>query len=128
MSSINCFGHQNGFEHFVIDAQELTQVYDLGYAFQEIDPKEYTLDANTGIKVWAEPRLALYISARAFNFPEELITIRYAVTRTKYAHGLIPTADDESNLLVFVISRLASDIETTKKGIPGEVVSGFIMI
>lgn len=128
MTKQNCFGHQNGFEHFTIDDSELEQEYDLGFKFRDDDPIEWKIHPMTGVKVWPEPKLVLYISAVAFSFPEERITIKYALTRSRFREGIAPSVSDYKYLRGEANKRLQGDVNITRKRLPGEVSSDFIML
>ena len=72
--------------------------------------------------------MVLFISAVAYDFQAERITIKYALTRSNFSKGIAPTQADIDYLQEEAKKRLRDDINRTRNPVPGEASSDYIML
>lgn len=114
---VTCLDHTNGFEHFVGQLGGLEEEFDLGIKFEERDPDEYSIDQTTGVKVWPEPVLSLYVSVKQVPaFHRSPVTLHYGLTRSRFSGGPTSNEADRQRLLELAIPLLISDLRLLKSG------------
>ena len=107
-----CLGHVNGFQHLAVDLGGLEAQVDLGFKFEQENSNKSSTDPNTGVTVWAEPLLALYVSVQLEGSPPGSgQTLHYGLTRSKFAGGLTATDEDRDRLLGLATPHILQDIE-----------------
>jgi hypothetical protein len=112
-----CLGHENGFQHLEVKPAGQENEYDLGFKLEEKESDSYSIDSITGIKVWAEPELVLYISVKDLRRgnPNSL-TLHYALTRSEFANKLSAGDADRDELLKRAMPRLRADLKSLRDG------------
>ena len=93
-----CTDQVNGFRHLRLELGGLEDDYDLGFKFENMESDKFRLDSTTGVKAWAEPLLLLYVSVTHRSSPRSSQTLRYGLTRSKFARGLTSNPDDSERL------------------------------
>jgi hypothetical protein len=73
--------------------------FDLGYKFEEKESDACSINSETGVKAYAEPFLALYVSARRKSSEGESRTLHYALPRSSFKGGLHPNESDRQRLV-----------------------------
>lgn len=117
----SCNNHVNGFEH--LSVEELGGYYDVGVKFEEQESSQQERDPNTGLQVWGEPLLILYVSVAHPSLPERP-TLRYGLTRSKFESGLRSGLGDRRRLLDMAWPHIVSDAQAlTIKKIPKAATS-----
>jgi len=112
-----CMGHMNGFEHFAGQLSGLDEQFDLGIKFEERESDEYSIDPITGVKVWPEPFLALYVSVKQVDLGDlPPLTLHYGLTRSKFSAGLTSNQMDRHRLLDLALPELRSDLNLLDHG------------
>ncbi len=92
---VTCNNHTNGFEHL---DQPGIDGYDLGVRYKEEDSDSFMVQPETGVKAWAEPHLAMYVSVRNSK-TDELHTLRYGLTRSHFADGALTARQVDKDAL-----------------------------
>jgi hypothetical protein len=118
MGETPCLGHLNDFEHLPLDLDPLENEFDLGYKFAFRESDSYKEIPETGVKAWAEPYLALCVSAKRLSAALELPpTLHYGLTRSKFANrALQPQEADRQRLLELATSNLKNDLRMLSEG------------
>lgn len=128
MERLRCLGHYNDFQHLEADLGGLEHEFDLGFKFQEREDK-YSIDPNTGAKLWADPYLALYVSVAAFDSPTgERKTLHYGLTRSKWEKVGASSHSDRDRLLKLARPRLTSDLQALRRGETPEALSDVALL
>lgn len=118
MDQRQCLGHVNEFEHVSLDLGGIEREFDLGCKFEFREADSYREIPQTGGKACAEPYLALYLSANRLSAPvEPPPTLRYGLTRSKFANGALqPTEADCQRLLELAAPEFKSDLGVLSEG------------
>ena len=123
-----CAGHVNDFAHLNLGFEGLESEYDLGFKFEERESDKFHVDSKTGIKVWAEPLLVLYVSVVQRSSQRTLPTLRYGLTRSKFAAGLRSNPDDRERLLEIARPHVRESVITMKAGGTPEEARDVVML
>ncbi len=103
--------HLNGFIELRGSYGGLERHFDLGYKFEERESDEFRINPNTGVKAFAEPLLALDVSAARRGSVQVPVTLQYAKTRSSFSRGLHATNEDRDQLLKAAAPRIAADLQ-----------------
>ena len=111
--------HTNGFLPLELPLEELEKVFELGHKYEERESNDPHIDPRTGIKAFAEPFLALYISVSVLASGDIPITLNYARTRSRFPKNF-PATDEHQRLLLHAArSSIISDLQMmTKNQLP----------
>lgn len=124
--SQQCFGHQNNFAHLDIDLRGPEQGFDLGFKFEQRESDEFAIDPQTGIKAWAEPFLALYVSYAASGpEPGPHGTLHYGLARSRWSDQTGSSSVEQERLLADAKPFLAEDLRALKGGGTPETTTQF---
>jgi hypothetical protein len=123
-----CAGHVNDFTHLTLALEGLEAEYDLGSKFEERESDKFHVDPKTGIKAWAEPLLVLYVSVAQLSSRRPLPTLRYGLTRSKFAGGLRSNSDDRERLLESARPHIHESVITLKAGGTPEEARDVVML
>ena len=104
------FPHTNGFVSLKVSLVGLENEFELGIKFEERESHESRVDLRTGIRAWAEPFLALYVSASPKGSTQVPVTLSYARTRSFFGNKLNATADDRDIMLQAATPFIMSDL------------------
>lgn len=107
---LHCMGHLNRFEHLSVPNGEIERQFDVGYKFEVRESDEYSVDPRTGVKAWAEPFLALYLSFTRWKAPHGQYPLRYGLTRSRWQTPGQPSDEDRQELLGLAITRIPEDL------------------
>ena len=118
--------HGNGFTQLIGPFGGLEENFDLGYKFAERESDEFHIDLNTGNRVFAEPFLALYVSASPKGSTQVPTTLCYARTRAHFSRGLHSTVEDRELLLKAATPFIIADLQLLLKGEEPESARRFI--
>lgn len=112
-----CFGHLNDFAHLDVDLRGVEAGFDLGFKFEQRESDEFSIHPATGIKAWAEPFLALYVSYVSRE-PGPVLrgTLHYGLGRSKWNDQSGSSSVDQDRLLVDAEAFLADDLRALTEG------------
>jgi hypothetical protein len=113
----SCFGHLNDFAHLDVDLRGAEEGFDLGFKFEQRESDESSVHPETGIKAWAEPFLALYVSYVSLEpGPALRGTLHYGLGRSKWKDQSGSSSVDQDRLLVDAKPLLADDLRALVEG------------
>ena len=124
--------HSKEFQSLDRPFDGLEKEFELRFKFEEKESDDFFIDPNTGVKAYAQPFLALYVSTRpessssaAQTLPQ---TLHYARPRSSLSGGLHANESDQERLLEDASPFITADLRTLLDGKNPRSLQKFVVI
>jgi len=86
--------------------------YALSTHYEVVMPGSYRSDSQTGLRVWSEPMLVLFVSVTRPDWPPDTTRVlHYGLTRSLWVSSAEPSAPDRTRLMAASAPFFKVDIE-----------------
>ena len=109
-----CVGHHNGFQHLSVEGFD--DQFDVGIKFQKQELSTFSVEPNSGTKLWYGPIMVVYVSVVNKASGDGLSTLRYASDCSRWASYLGPDLGDQEKLIDLALPHVKADLELLKAG------------
>ena len=107
--------HVNGFVPLETLPEEFAGIFHVAIKFEERESHESHIDPATGVRAWAEPVLALYVSVSFRGSREVPVTLNYARSRTHFSNPRSATEEDRIGILHTAMPSILATLQVMVK-------------